>query len=251
MDSKQRVVRVIIVLCLIFIWYILTLNQTEREMLFFPSPTAVWNTLINQFNEIISFSFTTWYRVSLGLLIGGLLGFVFGLLMSSSNIINLIFDPIIEIIRPIPPVALTPFFILWFGLGNLSQLLLISMGCFMIICISTYEAIRNVNPIYIRAARSLGVKGVAIYKTIIVPAIMPALLPNIRVALASAFALAVAAEYLGAQGGLGYLIRNARTILQTETILLAALLLGIESMITDWGIRLIFDYINRWMPNNK
>ncbi len=75
---------------------------------------------------------------------------------------------------------------------------------------------------------------------------MPALVGGTRVALASAFALTVAAEYLGAQGGLGFLIRNARTILHTETILLAAMILGVESLVTDQAIRLLFSRLTQW-----
>jgi ABC-type nitrate/sulfonate/bicarbonate transport system permease component len=231
-------------------WYLLTRDQSSQEALHFPSPKLVARTLMEQWRNIGWYALTTWYRVLLGLTIGSMLGMVAGLLMTYSRFLYYVLDPVVEVVRPIPPIALTPFFILWLGLGDLSQLLLITLGCFMIITISTYVAVTNVNPVFARAARSLGASKPFLYRTVYLPAILPELLSGIRVALASAFALTVAAEYLGAQGGLGFLIRNARTILHTETILLAAVILGVQSTLTDRLIRWIFRRLTRWAPEH-
>ncbi|MDH5414264.1 MAG: ABC transporter permease, partial [Flavobacteriaceae bacterium] len=211
MKNKRIIIAFGVVSILLLLWWVFTINQNSSQKLLFPSPELLLQTLSERYIELAQFSFTTWYRVLVGLFVGSYLGFITGLLMSYNNMVNYILDPIIELIRPIPPVALTPFFILWFGLGDLSQLLLIAIGCYMIITITTYEAVRNVNPVFIRAARSLGAKPLDLYLTVIIPNIIPNLLPGLRVALATSFALTVAAEYLGAQGGLGFVIRNART----------------------------------------
>jgi len=250
-SSRNKIIASSIVLVLlIIIWYALTANQSQKGALLFPSPKLLLDTLTGQWQDILQYSLTTWYRVLIGLTIGTFLGMFAGILMTYNKLLYYLLDPIVEIIRPIPPIALTPFFILWLGLGDTSQLLLISMGCFMIITISTFVGITNVNPVYVRAAQSLGANKIYTYKTIYIPAIIPGLLSGIRVALASAFALTVAAEYLGAQGGLGFLIRNARTILHTETILLAAILLGVESLITDQFLRVIFKRLTKWTPKS-
>jgi len=233
------------------IWFVLTLNQTPQQKLLFPSPLALWKILLKNFSSILSFSIVTWYRVIVGLMIGSCIGFFSAILMTWSEIINKILDPFIELIRPVPPIALTPFFILWFGLGDLGQLFLISLGSFMVIVVYTVVAIRNVSPVFIRASKSLGANALDVYRTVFVPAIIPNLQSGLRVASGTAFGLTVAAEYLGAQGGLGYLIRNARMILQTDAILLAVILLGTESIITDKLIRAIFGYLIRWAPKLK
>jgi len=248
--NKKNIISISVIFIILLIWIIATINQSQKDALLFPSPLLVLNILFDQFYELLIFSLTTWYRVIVGLFIGSFAGFFIGIIMSYSKLANYLLDPLIELIRPIPPVALTPFFILWFGLGDLSQFLLISLGCFTIIAISTFESIQNVQPVYIRAAKSLGADSLTIYKTIILPAITPNLLPSLRVALATSFALTVAAEYLGAQGGLGYVIRNARTILQTDMILLAALILGVESLLSDGLIRYIFGKTTKWMPTS-
>jgi ABC-type nitrate/sulfonate/bicarbonate transport system permease component len=235
----------------ILVWIVLTRNQTSSQSLIFPSPDSLLSILFRQGREILGYSLITWYRVLAGLAIGSIFGFLTGLVMTWNEWIDAILDPIIELIRPIPPIALTPFFILWFGLGDLGQLLLISLGCFMIVVVTTIVAVRNVDPLYVRAAKSLGANDLSLYQTVFIPAILPHLLSGVRVAAATGFALTVAAEYLGAQGGLGYLIRNARTTLQTNAIMLAAILLGIESFLTDQSLRLIFRQLTKWTPKSR
>jgi len=248
-SSKYKIISVFSIAILLLIWFLLTRNQTKTQELLFPGLEKMLFTFKNNYSNIINYSFITWYRVFVGLLIGIFSGLFFGILITWNKYVESIIDPIIEVIRPIPPIALTPFFILWFGLGDLGQLLLVALGCFMVIVVSTVNAIRNINIIFIRAAKSLGANSFDIYKTIYIPAIMPSLSSAIRVSSATGFGLTVAAEYLGAQGGLGFLIRNARVTLNTEVIMLAAILLGVLSLITDQLIRLIFKYITKWNIN--
>lgn len=244
--SKYNIISGISIVLLFLIWHLLSYNQPQSSELIFPSLYKIINTLYTNFEVILEYSLITWYRVLIGLFIGLFSGILIGVLITWNSYFEAIIDPIIEIIRPIPPIALTPFFILWFGLGNMGQFLLIALGCFMVIVISTVTSIRNVNIVYIRAAKSLGANSLNIYKTILIPAIMPSLSSAVRVASATGFGLTVAAEYLGAQGGLGYLIRNARVTLNTDTILLAAVLLGLLSLLTDFIIRKLFNHITRW-----
>ena len=114
---------------------------------------------------------------------------------------------------------------------------MILLGTFMIMVVNTYEAVINVNPIYVRAAESLGADKFSIYRTVVVPAIMPSLAAGLRISSALSFTLVVASEFMGAQSGLGYMIMSARRTLTTETIFLGCLIFGIVSTIIDFGIR--------------
>jgi ABC-type nitrate/sulfonate/bicarbonate transport system permease component len=248
--SRRNYISIAVIILALLIWIASTRHQTTTQRLVFPSPDALLFTTLNQWYDILKYSLTTWYRVIVGLGIGTFVGFSIGLLMTWSKAIDSILDPFVELIRPIPPIALTPFFILWFGLGDLGQLLLISLGCFMIAVVTTFVSVRNVSPVYVRASKSLGANDLDLYLTVFIPAILPNLLSGMRVAAATGFGLTVAAEYLGAQGGLGYLIRNARTILQTEVILLSAILLGMESLLTDRFLRFAFGKLTGWAPKS-
>ena len=106
---------------------------------------------------------------------------------------------------------------------------------------------RNVPPIYVRAASSLGADPRTIYRTVVVPAIIPSLVSGWRVAAALAFALTVAAELMGAQSGLGFLVMVARRSLQTDVILLSVIILSIEAWFVDRAIRVLSNRVTPWM----
>ena len=168
--------------------------------------------------------------------------------MTWNTWINSVLDPLIEGFRPIPAIALIPFFILWFGIGDLGKLILTAIGGFTVMVVTTIEAVKNVSPIYIMAARTLGADRWAIYRTIILPAITPTLIGGLRVTIALSFALVIAAEFMGAQSGLGYLIMLARRTLQTDAILVGIIIIGITSWIVDRMVRILGDYLTRWAP---
>lgn len=231
----------------LFTWWFLTKDLAGRQKMLYPDPVGLLRVGADHWISLLGFAMTTWYRVVVGLGLGGFIGFAFALLMSASVNLERIFDPFIEILRPIPPIALTPFFILWFGLSDFGQLLLVGLGCFMVVLVSTLAELKNVNPVWVYAAKSLGAKKVHLYLQVYIPAVIPTLVASIRVAAATGFALTVASEYLGAQGGLGFVIRNARTTLETDSILLCALILGLESLATDACIRRIGCFATSWM----
>jgi ABC-type nitrate/sulfonate/bicarbonate transport system permease component len=169
-----------------------------------------------------------------------------GFVMFARRSVEVTLFSFIEVIRPIPPIALTPFFILWFQLSVIGQIALVAVGCMMVMVVSTHESLQSVALDLRRSAYSLGIRGFAFYRHIMLPAIAPQLVAPLRVALALAFALAVAAEFMGAQQGIGFLMMVARRTLQTETILMGVMVLGVLSAALDYILRLIFRRVNRW-----
>ncbi len=196
--------------------------------------------------RLLSDAGMTFARVFVGWASGAILGIAVGLLMSASQMFLAIGNPIIEILRPLPPIALIPFFIIWFGLGISGQIGLIALGSLMVLAVTTYAAVNNVASVYVRAAASLGASRIAIYRWILLPAATPSIGAAFRVSAALAFATGVAAEFMGAQSGLGFLIMVARRTLNTNTILLGTLLLAAESYLMDIGIRAFNAYLCRW-----
>jgi taurine transport system permease protein len=231
-------------LVLVFLWYVLT--PTVIPELVLPSPQTVWHAMTSLGLKLLEYSALTFLRVATGWLLGVLMGMAVGLLMTWNQTIFYIFNPLIEAIRPLPPVALIPFFIIWFGLGAASQIALIALACFMVLAVSTFVAVNNLPPVYLRAAALLGASKVQIYRTIIIPAILPSLVSGFRVAAALAFAVGVAAEFMGAQSGIGFMIMVARRTLETNVILLGTLVLGLESYLLDFIIRRMSTYLCRW-----
>lgn len=245
--DSVRFLGVATVVTVLAAWYIVTVVMPLIPSLFFPSPPDVLRALVELRYSIIQHSLVTLYRVLTSFSVGSMIGILIGLLMSRSRIVYAILDPVIEALRPVPPIALIPFFILWFGIGNFGKVLLSGLGCFMVLVVNTVVAVRNVPPIYVRAAASLGADPRTIYRTVVVPAIVPSLVSGWRVAAALAFALTVAAELMGAQSGLGFLVMVARRSLQTDVILLSVIILSIEAWFVDRAIRVLSNRVTPWM----
>jgi ABC-type nitrate/sulfonate/bicarbonate transport system permease component len=165
--------------------------------------------------------------------------------MSRFQVVYAVFDPIIEAIRPIPPIALVPFFILWFGIGDFGQILLAGLGCFMVMVINTVEAARNVPRIYMQAAQSLGADNAFIYRTIIIPAIVPELIELARSA-GSGFWLDDCNRAHGRAVRLGFMIMVARRSLNTQTILLGIIIIGLEAALMDRLLNVLTRRLTAW-----
>lgn len=243
--SRARV-GLLSVALLFLLWYVATEILQLVPSLFFPSPSQVWFKLVDTRSSLAKHAILTLLRVLASFAGGSLLGVLVGLAMSRWRLLYAALEPLIELLRPVPPIALIPFFILWFGIGTSGKLVLAGLGCFMVMVIQTIEAVRNVPTRWINAALSLGATSSYSYRTVVVPAIVPELIAGARVALALAFALMIAAELMGAQAGLGYLIMVARRSLNTDVILLGILIVGFEAWICDRVLGVFTSHATKW-----
>jgi ABC-type nitrate/sulfonate/bicarbonate transport system permease component len=231
---------------LFFVWWLLTSGTKLVKPLYFPNPNSVWETFLQMHQRIWSHALATLIRVVVSWLIGSLLGIIVGLLMVRSRFIRSILSPVIEGLRPVPPVALIPLVIVWFGIGDSGKIFLTSLACFMVLVVNTVVSANNVNPVYIQAARSLGASKTKIYLTVVLPAIIPELLSGFRIGIALAFAITVAAEFMGAEYGIGYLVMQASRTLNTEVVLIGTFIIGIEAFLLERLVKGCSDYLTRW-----
>lgn len=223
---------------------------TKSNAVPFPNPVEVVKAIERSGWRFLHATALTSARVAIGLVIGGMLSYsVFYLGYLSKSFLS-VFSAMIEIVRPIPPIALTPFFIIWFGIGNFSQILMIVLGSFMVIFVGMVESVDNLETEMMDASSLLTKNKSYEFWKLVVPKSLPSMLGPYRIAAGTAFALTVAAEFLGAQGGLGYIIRNARTILQIDIILAAAITLGIVAAGFDALIRYFVKYLTPWNRRN-
>ncbi len=231
-------------LAVLVVWLFLSRFVSDLVL---PSPTSVLHAARNAgLGDLTNNAWQTLRRVVLGWIIGGLLGIPAALIMTRSRIIHQTIRPLIELVRPLPTVALVPFFIFWFGIGPFGQVFLIAIGSFMTLTIHTYTAVNTVPLALIRAAASLGATMGRIYVSVILPFLLPSLRSAFQIAAGLSFAVGIAAEWMGAQSGLGFMVMVARRTLNTNTILLCTLLIGVESYLLDVLIRFVFDYLCRW-----
>lgn len=228
-------------------WFLITRDGLGIvKPVIFPSPLMVVEAAVSTSSLIGTDVFFTMYRVVCGLVTGTVLGVIIGMLVCFNNKLYYLLNPLIESSRPVPVIAMIPFFLMWFGIGELGKFLLVTLGVFAIIVINTIEAIRNVPPIYVKAAQTLGANKGNIFRKIILPSIIPALIGPIRVCVAISFTLVVAAEFMGAQAGMGYRILQARKMFNTDVIFLGVVMFGILSALVDTAVRKVLQHVTRW-----
>jgi ABC-type nitrate/sulfonate/bicarbonate transport system permease component len=155
-------------------------------------------------------------------------------------------NPIMEILRPIPPLAWIPLSILWFGLGDEQNEFIIFLGMFFPILVNTVVGVKNVDPNLVRAARSLGAPEHKVLWRVVLQGALPQIITGVRVGLGVGWMALVAAELVGANSGLGFLINDARSMLRTDTIAVGMLTIGIVGLMIDTVIRLLSRRLLPW-----
>ena len=216
------------------------------SMLILPSPLRVIMAVRDVGPQLLVHILATALRVVAGLLLGIVFGFSLGILMQFSRRAYILLDGIVETARPIPPVAVVPFFILIFGFAEIGKLLLVTLGTGLVITVATVEAVERVPSSIVKWGLVSGLDRRHLFKSVVVPAAVPELRSGVRIALATAVALVVVSEFMGAQYGLGYLINVAKITLTTPTLILSVFILGAMSWFFDLLVRAAFDHWCAW-----
>jgi len=185
-------------------------------------------------------------RALTGFAIGGGLGLLLGLLTGSFRKVEIALDTTLQMIRNIPPLALIPLVILWFGIDETAKLFLISLGVFFSVYINTFHGIRSVDPALIEMGRSYGLKGWSLYREVILPGALSSILVGVRYALGFMWVILIVAETISAQAGIGYMTMNAREFLQTDVVLLGILLYAVLGKLADVAARLLERHWLKW-----
>lgn len=188
-------------------------------------------------------------RAAAGLSIGLLIGVALALVAGLSRLGETTVDPLMQIKRAIPTLALTPLFIVWFGIGEAPKVLLITVGVVFPIYLNLFSGIRSVDPKLIEAAQSFGLKGWDLIAQVVLPGAAPGFLTGLRYASGVALLLLVAAEGINASAGLGYLINNARDFLRTDIIVLCLIVYAILGLLADAAVRLLEARLLVWRPS--
>ena len=159
-----------------------------------------------------------------------------GIMMGWWRLVRDQVNPIMEILRPIPPLAWIPLSILWFGIGDEQNEFIIFLGIFFPILVNTIVGVKNIDPILIRAARSLGASERRLLARIVLIGALPQIITGIRIGLGVGWMALVAAELVGASSGLGFVINDARSMLRTDIIIVGMLTIGLIGLLIDAAI---------------
>ena len=175
-----------------------------------------------------------------------LLGVSLGLSMGWWRLIGELVDPVLEFLRPIPPLAWIPLGILWFGIGDTQNMFIIFLGAFFPIVLNTIAAVRGVDRTLVWGALTLGGTRRQILREIILPGALPLILTGLRIGLGVGWMALVAAELVAARSGLGFMIQSARYAFVTERVILGMVVIGLLGLAMDRGMRELQRRVLRW-----
>ena len=206
----------------------------------FPTPMEVVHGIRELIEKglLLKYIVASLFRVSWGFMLAVLVGVPLGLVLGWFRAAFQALNPMIQILRPISPIAWIPVAILWFGIDDTAPVFLIFLASVFPITVSSMAAVQNMQLVYLRAAQNFGVKGPQLFRRVILPAALPQIITGIRIALGIAWLVVVAAEMIAVNSGLGYLIIDARNAGKRYDLVVAGMvMIGLIGLVLDLLIR--------------
>lgn len=220
----------------VIIWASLTTFTGIIPSYFLPSPFEVlksFEALIAN-GQLVADTSLTLIRVVLGLLVSALVGIPLGILLGWSKTANDLSSLMVGLLRPIPPIAWIPFAILWFGVGLESTIFIIFMGSVFPILINTMDGVKRVDKVLLESAYTMGASQMQTLRKVVVPASLPNIVTGLKVGVGVGLMCTVAAEMIGSNNGLGYLIFTSTSMLNTGSAIVGMITIGVIGLGADY-----------------
>jgi NitT/TauT family transport system permease protein len=222
-----------LVAVLVAVWWA---TVVQSGSIIFPTPWDVVLAIIElaRLGTLWDHIASSLLRVSAGYLLAAALAIPLGLLMGWFKGVFATLNPLIQILRPISPIAWIPLAILWFGVGNLSPIFLIFLASLFPIIVETAAGVHTMERQYIRAARNFGVSGLTLFRRVVIPGALPHIITGMRISLGVAWLVVVAAEMIAMRSGLGYLIIDSRNAGNRYDLVVAGMvIIGLTGLLLD------------------
>lgn len=224
-------------LCVLVVWQVAVI---ATETTIFPAPMLVANAVARLIERGVFWGYVadSLFRVGTGYILAVLTGLPLGILVGWFPTLDSALNPIIQMLRPISPLAWMPLAVIWFGIGNGAPIFLIYLGAFFPIVVSTANAVQSVPVVLLQTARNFGLSKPAILWRVVFPATLPRVLTGLRLALGIAWLVVVAAEMIAVDSGLGYLIIDSRNAGKRYDLVVAGMLvIGVIGLLLDLLLR--------------
>lgn len=250
--SRQLTLSVATLAVLLAVWWAVAALQLISP-LFLPPPGQVLQKLITIAVPQGFMDATLWQhlaasltRIVIALLAAVLIGVPVGIAMGLNSTVRGILDPLIELYRPVPPLAYLPLMVIWFGIGETSKILLIYLAIFAPVAMSALAGVKSAQQVRIRAARSLGASRAQVLWLVILPGALPEILTGLRIGLGVGWSTLVAAELIAATRGLGFMVQSAGEFLATDVVLAGIAVIAIIAFLLELGLRALQRRLTPW-----
>ncbi len=201
----------------------------------FPGPFIVWDAFLELLSDgtLFNHSVASLYRVTVGFYLAAIFGIPLGILLGMHRVANSMVNPIVQFLRPISPLAWIPLAMLWFGIGDNPAIFLIFLSSFFSLVVASAIAVNSINPIYFQVAANFNFSRKETIIKVVVPAIIPNVVTALRLTIAVAWLVVVAAEMIAVQSGLGYLILDSRNALRMDYVMVGMIVIGFIGLFLD------------------
>lgn len=250
--SRQFSLSLLSVGLLLLLWWAITVLGLVAP-LFLPPPQVVLQKLILIASPQGFMDATLWQhlgaslaRMLVALFFAALIGIPVGIAMGLSPAIRGLLDPLIELYRPVPPLAYLPLMVIWFGIGETSKILLIYLAIFAPVTLSTLAGVKNAQQVRIRAAQALGASRWQLLRFVILPGALPEILTGLRIGLGVGWSTLVAAELIAATRGLGFMVQSAGEFLATDVVLAGIAVIALIAFGLELGLRALQRRLTPW-----
>ncbi|MGG6178835.1 taurine ABC transporter permease TauC [Pantoea allii] len=244
-------------LLLLFIWWSVTALGLIAP-LFLPSPQQVVRKLLLVAGPQGFMDATLWQhlaasltRMLIALTAAAAIGIPVGMAMGINPVVRALIDPLIELYRPVPPLAHLPLMVIWFGIGETSKILLIFLAIFAPVVLSTVAGVRNAQQVRLRAAASLGANRWQQLRWVILPGALPEILTGLRIGLGVGWSTLVAAELIAATRGLGFMVQSAGEFLATDVVLAGIAVIAVVAFSLELSLRALQRHLTPWNGEQK
>lgn len=213
-----------------------------------PAPVTIVETTIEyiQNGKLFTNIGVSFIRVIEGFLLALVAGFAIGINVSIFSKFDTFTDLVIQVLRPIPPIAWIPLAILWFGIGQGSKIFIIFLGSFFPIFLNTVEGVKGIDGKFFELAQVYEIPKIKLIRKIIIPGALPSIMTGIRLGLGNAWVCVVAAEMIGATSGVGFMLSDGRSMSRPDIVILGMLIVGIVGKIMDDILRFLRKKLITW-----
>jgi len=227
----------VFILLMLALWEVGVRRQPSHLL---PGPWGVVGGIVDLVRHglLLKYVVASLFRVTWGFVLAVVTAIPLGLAIGWYRRVEMAVNPILQILRPISPLAWIPIAILWFGVGDLAAIFLIFIGCFFPLMMTAINAVQSIPAVYVNAGRNFGLSTASLVYRVLYPAVVPNLIVGLRITLGIAWLVVVAAEMIAVNSGLGFLIVDARNAGNRYDLVVAGMLIiGVIGLLLDWGMQ--------------
>lgn len=251
-NLRKPILFIIPIFIFLLVWEGISRAELVNPRLF-PPPSIVWKALCEWINsgELWLDIKASIGRMVIGLCLGGGLGILIGMLTGRIQIVSLAFNPLLQLFRPLPPVAIIPLVIVWLGIGDTAKVFSISFAVFFPVWINVHLAASSIPHVYLWSAKLLCRSNTILWYKVLLPATLPSIIAGLRTSIAIAFIMVYVAEIAGASVGIGYRISVSHLAYRIDKMVAALIVLAVAGALTDLAFYKAMLYIFPWIRNNQ